>query len=52
MKRIKDLDIVSGTITVQAGITMSELHRILEERSFTTGFPTWRIPTKPTMSSP
>ncbi|TNF28842.1 MAG: FAD-binding oxidoreductase [Deltaproteobacteria bacterium] len=44
MKRVKDLDIVSGTVTVQSGITMSELHRILEERSFTTGFPTrpWR----------
>lgn len=44
MKRVKDLDIVSGTVTVQSGITMSELHQILEERSFTTGFPTrpWR----------
>jgi len=44
MKRVKDLDIVSGTVTVQSGIAMSELHRLLEERSFTTGFPTrpWR----------
>lgn len=44
MKRVKDLDIVSGTVTVQSGISVSELHRLLEERSFTTGFPTrpWR----------
>ena len=44
MKRVKDLDIVSGTVTVQSGLAMSDLHRILEERSFTTGFPTrpWR----------
>ncbi|MFO0748868.1 MAG: FAD-binding oxidoreductase [Myxococcota bacterium] len=44
MKRILDLDIVSGTVTVQTGITMAELHKELEERSFTTGFATrpWR----------
>jgi len=44
MKRVKDLDIVSGTVTVQSGITLSELHALLEERTFTTGFPTrpWR----------
>ena len=44
MNRIKDIDIISGTVTVQSGITMSELHRLLGERGFTTGFPTraWR----------
>ncbi|MCA9514132.1 MAG: FAD-binding oxidoreductase [Myxococcales bacterium] len=44
MKRVKDLDVVSGTITVQSGITMAELDELLGERSFTTGFPTrpWR----------
>lgn len=44
MGRIVDLDVISGTVTVQSGITMSELHRALEERGFTTGFPTraWR----------
>ena len=44
MDRIKDIDIVSGTVTVQSGITMSELHRLLAERGFTTGLPTraWR----------
>ncbi len=44
MARIQDLDIVSGTVTVQSGITMAELHRALEERGYTTGFPTraWR----------
>jgi FAD/FMN-containing dehydrogenase len=44
MARVEDLDIVSGTVTVQSGITMSELHRSLAERGFTTGFPTraWR----------
>jgi len=44
MKRILDLDVVSGTVTVQTGITMAELHKELEERSFTTGFATrpWR----------
>ena len=40
MKRIKDIDVVSGTVTVQSGITMDELHRALGERHFTTGFPT------------
>jgi FAD/FMN-containing dehydrogenase len=44
MNRIIDTDIVSGTVTVQTGITMAELHRELEERGFSTGFPTrpWR----------
>ena len=44
MARIQDVDIVSGTVTVQSGITMSELHRLLAERGFTTGFATraWR----------
>ncbi len=44
MRRVLDTDVVSGTVTVQTGITMAELHRELEERSFTTGFPTrpWR----------
>ncbi len=44
MARIQDIDIVSGTVTVQSGITMNELHRLLAERGFTTGFPTraWR----------
>jgi FAD/FMN-containing dehydrogenase len=44
MARVVDLDIVSGTVTVQSGITMRELHRSLEERGYTTGFPTraWR----------
>lgn len=44
MKRILDLDVTSGTVTVQTGITMAELHQELDERSFTTGFPTrpWR----------
>ncbi|MCC6620037.1 MAG: FAD-binding oxidoreductase [Deltaproteobacteria bacterium] len=44
MKRILDLDVVSGTVTVQTGITMAELHKELEERSFTTAFATrpWR----------
>ncbi len=40
MKRVLDLDIVSGTITVQSGITMAELHNTLDERTYTTGFPT------------
>ena len=44
MARVQDVDIVSGTVTVQSGITMSELHRVLAERGFTTGFATraWR----------
>lgn len=44
MKRVKDLDVVSGTVTVQSGITMAELDELLGERSFTIGFPTrpWR----------
>jgi FAD/FMN-containing dehydrogenase len=44
MARVVDLDVVSGTVTVQSGITMKELHRSLEERGYTTGFPTraWR----------
>ncbi|PIE18016.1 MAG: hypothetical protein CSA66_05150 [Proteobacteria bacterium] len=44
MRRVKDLDIVSGTVTVQSGISMVELERLLGDRSFTTGFPTrpWR----------
>lgn len=44
MKRILDVDLVSGSVTVQTGITMAELHKELEEKSHTTGFPTrpWR----------
>jgi len=44
MKRMLDLDVVSGTVTVQTGITMAELHKELEERGFTSGFATrpWR----------
>lgn len=44
MKRIMDLDIVSGTVTVQTGIAMAELQRELEERGYSLGFPTrpWR----------
>lgn len=44
MKRVVDFDQVSGVITVQTGISMAELHKELEERSSTTGFPTrpWR----------
>jgi FAD/FMN-containing dehydrogenase len=44
MRRVLDLDVVSGTVTVQTGISMAELHKELEERSFSTGFPTrpWR----------
>lgn len=44
MNRIIDTDIVSGTVTVQTGITMAELHHELEERGFSTGFPArpWR----------
>lgn len=38
MRRVLDLDLVSGTITVQSGIGMKELHELLAERSFTTGF--------------
>ncbi len=38
MSRVRDLDIVSGTVTVQSGISMRELHQLLAERSFTTGF--------------
>lgn len=40
MKRIMDLDLVSGTLTVQTGITMKELHEFLADHTFTTGFPT------------
>jgi len=40
MKRVRDLDLVSGTITVQSGMTMKELHEILVEHSLTTGFAT------------
>ncbi|MEC9073552.1 MAG: FAD-binding oxidoreductase, partial [Myxococcota bacterium] len=39
MARVRDLDVMSGTVTVQSGITMLELQRILEERGYTTGFP-------------
>lgn len=44
MRRVKDLDIVSGTITVQTGITMKELDQRLKDRGYTTGLPTrpWR----------
>ena len=44
MKRVRDIDIVSGTVTVQSGISMRGLHEVLAERTFTTGFPTrpWR----------
>lgn len=44
MARIQDVDIVSGTVTVQSGITMSDLHQLLADRGFTTGFATraWR----------
>lgn len=44
MRRVLDVDVVSGTVTVEAGISMAELHRELEERSFTTGLPArpWR----------
>jgi len=44
MKRIVDIDIVSGTVTVQTGISMAELQRELEERGFSMGFPArpWR----------
>ncbi len=44
MKRVIDVDIVSGTVTCQTGITMAELCRELEERGFSTGFPSrpWR----------
>lgn len=44
MARVQDVDIVSGTVTVQSGIEMNDLGRILMERGFTTGFPTraWR----------
>jgi len=40
MKRVRDLDLVSGTITVQTGMTMKELHELLAEHTYTTGFPT------------
>ena len=39
MQRIKDFDIVSCTMRVQAGITIKKLHETLSERGFTTGFP-------------
>ncbi len=44
MQRVGDVDIVSGTVTVQSGIAMKDLHDMLAERGFTTGFPTrpWR----------
>jgi len=44
MRRVLDIDTVSGTVTVQTGISMAELQKELEERSFTTGLPTrpWR----------
>jgi FAD/FMN-containing dehydrogenase len=44
MARVHDVDIVSGTVTVQSGIAMSDLHLVLRERGFTTGFATraWR----------
>ncbi len=44
MRRVKDLDIVSGTITVQTGVTMKELDQQLKDRGYTTGLPTrpWR----------
>ncbi len=44
MRRVLDTDVVSGTITVQTGISMAELHKELEERAFATGLPTrpWR----------
>jgi FAD/FMN-containing dehydrogenase len=40
MKRVRDLDLISGTVTVQSGMTMKELHEILVEHSLTTGFAT------------
>lgn len=44
MARVQDVDIVSGLVTVQSGIAMNDLSRVLMERGFTTGFPTraWR----------
>lgn len=44
MHRILDTDVVSGTVTVETGISMADLHSQLADRSFTTGFPTrpWR----------
>ncbi len=44
MKRVIDVDIVSGTVTCQTGLTMAELCRELEERGFSIGLPTrpWR----------
>ena len=44
MRRVLDTDTMSGYVTVQTGITMAELHKELEEKSYTTGFPTrpWR----------
>ena len=40
MKRVLDLDLVSGTVTVQSGLTMKELHEVLTQHSLTTGFAT------------
>ena len=44
MARIQDLDVVSGTVTVQSGLTMNALHAYLGEKGYTTGFATrgWR----------
>lgn len=44
MARVQDVDIVSGTVTVQSGIAMADLDELLAERGFTTGYPTraWR----------
>lgn len=44
MARILDVDIVSGTVTVQSGIPVAELSDRLAERGFTTALPqrAWR----------
>jgi FAD/FMN-containing dehydrogenase len=40
MQRMRDIDMVSGTVTVQSGIAMQALHHALAERGYTTGLPT------------
>ena len=47
MRRVRDLDIVSGTVTVQSGITMKELNQALAEHGYTTRFPTRPWHTEP-----
>lgn len=44
MARIEDVDLISGTATVQSGVRMDVLHQKLAERGYTTGFPSrpWR----------